>query len=382
MREIEVDELIKAHGENNVSVEDLVSKGVLEFRSQTSEYGVRFSLGHYLREITNARRLISSDWTNHQLRTLEYLLRLLEDRLVRGRGSLSDDWFLFRQHLHDLEKQVESIRDAIDGNLEAIREQVNQYRKQPPGAFRDRYAWISRIWEHYILPMRGVFDPDGPWERHVVAFENILRRLEEVNVPHEILVKARWVNSGLTEMIRMAQHADREGAREVWPIYESVKRDGTIARDVAHLLDAARKAHRGKNPVLDLDKYFGLEAPWGGERLIKPFDDGILYRRLRCLLDRAPTLPPSLSEDDDIPLPMILSLEDVKDALHDCGGRQVHLLDWMVETFQDVPLSALLRAYGSYVLSGAINDQGAEMAAIEHPEANIYCHSMAVEEEE
>jgi len=378
MREAEVLELIAIYGEGNTTPEDLIYKGILKFYPQTQEYQILYSLGEYVREKIKARRLISGEWTNQQLQTLEFLLLSMEQRLTSGTEARSDGWYSFNQRLFELEKQVESIRSAVEGNLDAIREQVGAYRKQIPGAIRDRFAWISRLWDDYIVPMRGMFSPTGDWERLVKAFEQVLRRVEELNAPAEIRDRSRLLSQDLGGMIRAAQHADREGSREVWPIYDSVKTDGTIARDAAHLLEAARKLPKG-SIQLKLDTYFGVADPWGGERLIKPFDDQDLSRKLAILLDRQPSEPPTLTDVGAVPLPSIITPDDLLVRMEADGQAPGDTLKWLAESFPEVPLSEMLRAYGRLVLSGSMEDEQAELLLLNHPEADIIAHPMTLE---
>lgn len=378
MREAEVQDLVRLHGEGGVDLEDLVQKGVLIHRPQTNEYAVRYSLGEYLREINQARRLVSSEWTRYQLQALERLLAAMEARITSVQTGSLGVWAGFNDDLFSLEKQVEGIRSVMDGNLEAIREQVGAYRKQTPGAFRDRYAWISRIWEEFILPVRGVFDPNGQWEHLAVAFEHVLTRVDELNAPTEILVRARWVSLGITVMIRAAQHTDREGSREVWPIYESVKSDGTIARDAAHLLEAARKAPRGA-VRLNLDSYFGVADPWGEDRLIKPFDDLDLSRRLAEMLNLKPGPPPKLMDVSDVPLPVVITSDDVMERLIATGETPENALVWLQQAFPGVSLEAMLRAYGGLVLEGALDPGEGGPTSMLFDEVEIIAHPMGLE---
>ena len=376
MREGEVLELINLYADGPITIEELRIKSVLEYRSQSDEYAIRYALGEYVREVLNARRMIGNDWTRQQLNLLRYLLGSLET-MVGGRRRTRQDWTGVQQQLRDLEREVESIRGALEGNLEVIREQVGEFRKQRPGTSRERFIWISRIWEEHLEPMADVFAPEGEWEKLVVDFERVLEVVDEI-APSDIRDQARWVNLGLSEMVRAAVHTHREGVREVWPIYNSEKQDGALARDASLLLEATRKRTPGWNK-LRLDEIFGLEDPWGGERLIKPFDDQILAAKLAEKREHVPAPLPVLEQEVQVQIRMPLAEHEVRQRLKATGGSTEHTLQWLVAAFPEATMKDILRAYGRFVLFHGLEARVRTHEVIEHPEGVIRAEPLALE---
>ncbi|MBI3130313.1 MAG: hypothetical protein HYZ13_03050 [Acidobacteria bacterium] len=377
LREGEVLDLIDFYGEGQPSIEELKIKGILEYRSQSDEYAIRYSLGEYVREMVNARRMIGTEWTQQQLQSLRYLLGYLE-QMVGGRRGSRSDWTGFKQHLRDLERQAESIRSAFTGNLEVIREQVGEFRKQKPGTSRERFIWISRIWDEHLAPMADVFSPDGEWEKLIVGFEKVLNAVNET-APDEVQDQVRWVSMSLTEMVRAASHTHLEGTREVWPIYNSEKRDGSIARDASRLLEAARKRTQGWNN-LHLDSYFGLEdSRGGGERFIRPFDDSKLAGDLAEKLTHTPAPLPVLEARPKIKVRFPLSDNEIHAKLRASGGRTDATLSWMVQTFPDASLNEVIRAYGRFVLEHGLKRVSGGRQTVKHPEGTLTAYPLVLE---
>jgi len=367
----ELEDLLARHARGQARrPADLVQGGILDYDEAHGRYAVAGFLKAFMDRLFQRRHLVDARLIAGAVEDLVGLRELLEASLrVRAFTRTADLVLNVRQRVDDLS-------ESIQGNLEAIRRATEEYRKTPPRSAKERWGRIRELWESYVLPMQGIFMPDGPFDTASMRLRRVLD-LAEDRAPLAVQDDFQWARYYLRRLGSYAFRAYQEAAREVQPLYEQAKRNAQVALSASALIAAYHRQalHQGRAPdEAQWDQWFGLMDPWEEGRTRKPFGTAIAtwlaqayYRRPNPTRVRLEPPPRSFR----LPLSEKLVLHQFRAR----GGHAADLLSWLRAEFPEASLRETLRAY-HFLLKHSTVVRTGRKRSLGHPEAEITFHEL------
>jgi hypothetical protein len=354
-----------AKGGRPMAPAELVQAGILDYDEAHARYAVAGFLKAFVDRLLQRRHLVDSRLIAGAVEDLVGLRELLEASLRVRSFTRTADLVL------NIRARVDDLNESIQGNLEAIRRATEDYRKTPPRSAKERWGRIRELWENYVLPMQGIFMPDGPFDEASMQLRRTLDHAED-RAPLTVLDDFQWARYYLRRLGSYAFRAYQEAAREVQPLYEQAKRNAQVALSASALIGAYHRQalHQGKAPDEgQWDRWFGLMDPWEENRTRKPFGTAIAgwlaqahYRRPNP--DQVLLAPPPRSFR--VPLSEKLVAHHFKAR----GGHAEDLLAWLGAEFPQATLREILRAY-HFLLKHTVVTRGGARRVLALPEAEV-----------
>jgi len=362
----DVEELLaQSARDKGLAPPDLVQAGLLDFDEVHGRYAVVGFLKAFVDRLLQRRHLVDARLIEGAVQDLAGLRESLEASLrVRSFTRVAD-------LVLNIRERVDELRNAIEGNLEAIHRATGEYRKSPPISSKLRWGRIRELWENYVLPMQDIFVPDGPFDEASMQLRQVLDRAEE-SAPQKVIEDFQWARFHLRRLGSYAFRAYQEAAHEVQPLYEQAKRNAQVALAAGSLISAYHRQalNQGRAPDETLwDRWFGLMDPWDENRTRKPFGTSIASWLAQAYY-RRPNRPAMVLVPPPRSFRLPLSDKVVGHHFLARGGSAPDLLAWLRAEFPDASLREVLRAY-HFLLKTTEVDRDGPRRTLGHPEAEI-----------
>lgn len=363
----DVDELLERFCRGRaLTAQDLVAGGILDFDEVHGRFAVVGHLKAFIDRLLARRHLVDSRLIEGAVQNLT-LLREELDASVRVRSfTRLGDLVL------NVRMQVDQLQDSVQGNLEAIRNATEAYRKEPPRSSRLRWARIRELWEDYVRPMQDLFLPDGPFDEASLHLRASLDHAEE-RAPLSLAEDLTWARYYLRKLGTQAFRAYQEAAREVQPLYEQAKRNARVALAASTLVAAYRRQALGQGRGVqdaDWDRWFGLMDPWDEARWRKPFGTAIATWLAQAWYRRREAPDEGLAQPPGGHFRVPLSDKVVAHHFRARGGSAEDLMPWLLQEFPEASLREVLRAY-HHLLKTTEVARTREQRVLRHPEGDI-----------
>ncbi|MDR3671352.1 MAG: hypothetical protein P4L36_10920 [Holophaga sp.] len=344
---------------------DLVQAGLLDSDEVHGRYAVVGYLKAFVDRLTQRRHLVDARLIEGAVQDLVGLRQSLEASLrIRSFSRVAD-------LVLNIRERVDELHNAIEGNLEAIHQATEDYRKSPPLSSKLRWGRIRELWENYVLPMQAIFLPDGPFDEASMQLRRALDRAEE-SAPQKVVEDFQWARFYLRRLGSYAFRAYQEAAHEVQPLYEQAKRNAQVALAASQLISAYHRQalNQGRAPEEALwDRWFGLMDPWDEGRTRKPFGTNIASWLAQAYY-RRPAAQAMVLVPPPRPFRIPLSDKVVGHHFRARGGQARDLLAWLRAEFPAASLRETLRAY-HFLLKTTELERGGPRRTLSHPEADI-----------
>lgn len=344
---------------------DLVRIGILEVDETRGHYLVVGHIKAFVDRLLQRRNLVDSKLIEGAISDLNQLRESMEQALrLRAYSRLLD-------LVRNVQESVRLLKESVQANLEGIRTNTAEFRKAPPISSKERWRRIRELWDNYVIPMRDIFDTEGPLVEACDRLQGVLDQTSERG-PSADQDDYDWAKHYLRRLGTEAFQTYLEAAREVQPLYDQAKRNAQVALSASAVIDSYWKQAIDRRAAIDesfWDREFGVMDPWEEDRTRKPFGTSIASW-LAVAYYRRPN--PSLEELVPPPKAFRVPLSNrlVEHRFLMCGGTTEDLLGWLRQEFPEAGLREVLRAY-HFLLKTTDVTRGGPRRTICHHEAEI-----------
>lgn len=333
--------LADAEADPGKLVDQLLALGFLDRVPESDRFEIPLPIERFLRYLQREHHLTSPQQIGSyaaQLAELEQELQAAAERLAEGE---------IRIILPELADRIERLRHDVNGNKEAITEEVIHFRaNRSQRPLRERYAKVVWLWERYLTPLQRLLDTEQVMERQLNSLERTLA-VVEARLAAEIPLLAAETRSVLMRLYRMRRQivADfRESMLELQPLYQRALHESRTARGASLLLERIRRQGLAR---LALDQV--LRVPVSRHEGL--FSDLAVKAHLFDLASMRPNEEVLLEQAEDQPVEAATRIDLARLLDELLASRPADVLAWLAERIraQGGGIRDLLLAYGRAV---------------------------------
>ncbi len=251
----------------------------------------------------------------------------------------ADDGALLARSIIEMEEHVERMRQDSANNRAAVIAHVMQVKSNPDGLpVQERYRMINRLWSRYIAPLQEMVDTRKAMEETLDRVETCAAEAEAAfELDGALQPRLASVRARIGRMRRELIADFSESIREVYPLYNDLRHENNLARGAAYgleLLSKRRLSHAGLSRRLPLSSWRPRER----------VDDDALRAYLAGLKEYRTCAPRLPADTGDPPADHVQP--KAFDAAVTAALPINDALAWLLESYEWLPLSVVLRLYG------------------------------------
>jgi len=312
--------------------------GILEISAESnSEWEMVHAFGEFFRHLSSRQRLSSPGILVSILEDISYQT----EELLKAITSKSPDVILAR--CREVKDRLDEVRHVSESRHAAVIHEVMKIKaRTDKRSVHERYAFISDMYEHHIVPLRSIIDPGGEMDKRLnelllVIKQGLTDLSSDPHVP-EMLARLR------TTVIRLEREtlAHFSAAfKEVLPLYNQLRRDAQLARAVSKQLDALSRD--GCDPLSKLLQEQMPISRWRAESL---FSSGAMENYLSSVSESIQFEPEPLVTTSAFGASANRYIDpfDLLDRVNESKPIK-DTLRWLFDTYPDKTEHSVLAAY-------------------------------------
>ena len=247
--------------------------GILE-KSATSEseWEMIHAFSEFFRHISNRQKLSSPGILKSIIEDLSYLSNELKSMIEEKKTDM------VISRCNEIKERMDNIRQISETRHAAVINETMKIKAQTDSrTVRQRYAFISELYEHHIEPLMAIIDTGGLLNIKLNELLYIIKAglAAYENNPHvpEILHR---IKSNIIRLENETLAHFQSAFKEVLPLYRQSRHDIRLAQAVTRHLDALSRDNTGKLANLINEKI--PIAQWKSEDLFSTWAmEGYLF---------------------------------------------------------------------------------------------------------
>ncbi len=245
--------------------------------------------------------------------------------------------------LREIADVFQTIVRTVQDNCERIAGEVADYRTvEDVGRMRSRLGRLIHLHNEYLEPVIRIVDINGSFYAVTEQISHCCARLAVFgNGETSITEESRFIQKEVVWLRRVVVRRAEESRRELAPLCEAAARESKIARGVNRAIETI---HQRQWDRLSLEQNLTVVDEKDGSL----FSDTAVVRFLRQATAAQTRTPPRVPATRPQSLMVPVTPDDLIEQLSQVDSID-DLLDWILQSDQDIDLDAALRLFQAII---------------------------------